>query len=424
MAFCCFSSPFHVPSAAFLVPLLVSLAQGLSLLAFPITYPTIDDSLRGNKLFMKHAAKRNTQQGQKQRRQNRQQGQHIQQVPMLLCCEVLQGIKEFAEQELLRRFRERITFLEHENSDTIYLLYTGNLRDILEVRTIVAVYLVQQFRISRPRALLGHENFQTLIMEIQAVLALHPPHTFSSLRMSAAGENSRVFQALRDQISEATQLPYDADNGDLLLRIRPALRALGIWEVLIRLTPRPLSARAWRTYNMKGALNATVAAAMVEMTNPRPTDRFLNMMCGSGTLLVERLAYGPASVVVGIDIEVDALRGTLKNTQRGDMSQHVLLLAMDATNLPFLEHSFNVICADLPWGQLVGTHERNSDLYPRFLRESARVATPSARLIVLTHEIALFERVLQECSDVWELERVVKVFQGGLHPRIYELRRI
>lgn len=126
---------------------------------------------------------------------------------------------------------------------------------------------------------------------------------------------------------------------------------------------------------------------------------------------------------VGVDIEVDALRGTLKNTEQGDISRHVLLLATDATHLPFLENSFNVICADLPRGQLVGTHEQNSDMYPRFLQEAARVAMQSAKLIVLTHEITLFERVLQDFSDVWKVEEAIKVFQGGLHPRIYVLRR-
>jgi len=369
---------------------------------------------------MKHVTKRSKQYQQQAREQR---GQNKQQTRVLLCCEVLQGLKPFAELELRRHFRERITLVENDNPEAIYLLFTGNLRDMLKVRTLVAVYLVQQFPVARPRALLGHQNFQALIAEIQTALALHPPHTFTSFRISAAGENSTVFHTLREQISEAIQLPYDAENGDVLLRIRPASPAPDEWEVLVRLTPRPLSARAWRTYNMQGALNATIAATMITLSRPAPTDRFLNMMCGSGTLIIERLAYGPAAVVVGVDIEVDALRGTLKNTEQGDISRHVLLLATNATQLPFLESSFNVICADLPWGQLVGTHEQNSDLYPRFLQEAARVAMPSAKLVVLTHEITLFERVLQNFSKVWKIEEVVKVFQGGLHPRIYLLRR-
>src|SRR6266566_3742806 len=80
------------------------------------------------------------------------------------------------------------------------------------------------------------------------------------------------------------------------------------------------------------------------------------------------------------------------------------------------------ICADLPWGQLVGSHQHNAALYPRVLAEAARVATPRARLVLLTHEIKLFESILQDCTE-WTLQDVVKIYQGGLHPRIYLFQR-
>ncbi len=59
---------------------------------------------------------------------------------------------------------------------------------------------------------------------------------------------------------------------------------------------------------------------------------------------------------------------------------------MDATALQFPANTFNAICTDLPWGQLVGSHQHNADLYPRVLAEAARVAAPRARLVLLTHE--------------------------------------
>ena len=69
----------------------------------------------------------------------------------------------------------------------------------------------------------------------------------------------------------------------------------------MRLSPRPLTARAWRVCNLPGALNAVVAHAMVALSAPNPADRYLNLACGSGTLLVERLALGPARLAVGCD---------------------------------------------------------------------------------------------------------------------------
>ena len=204
----------------------------------------------------------------------------------------------------------------------------------------------------------------------------------------------------------------------MLLRIRPSSLEASGWELLTRISPRPLSVRPWRVHNMDGALNATIAAVMIEMTSPRPNDRFFNLMCGSGTLLIERLLRCPARAAIGCDIDAAALASAKENLRASKLSSPVELLEMDATALQFPANTFNAICADLPWGQLVGSHQHNADLYPQVLAEAARVATPRARLVLLTHEIKLFENVLQDCTE-WTLQDVVKIFQGGLHPRIY-----
>ncbi len=297
------------------------------------------------------------------------------------------------------------------------------MRDLFVLRTIVAIYLVQQYAIPRPRALLGHEHYHRLLQAITDVRSLHPQHTFAGLRISAAGSDSSVFTMLAEQLSRDTGLLYDEQNGDLLLRVRPSTLPNDGWEALIRLTPRPLATRSWRVYNMPGALNATIAAAMIEMTQPRPTDRFLNMMCGSGTLLVERLHRCPVTYAVGCDIDVDTRSGARLNLEQGNVAHKTLLCSSDATHLPFIADSFDAICVDLPWGQLVGSRADNTDLYPATLAEAARLATHYAHFVLLTHEIALFERILPSFADVWEVRDVIRVLQGGLHPRIYVMRR-
>ena len=343
----------------------------------------------------------------------------------IICCEVLEGIKPFALQEIQKSLGQHASLLSQQQDDpeSIFLRYNGAIPALLRLRTVVAAYLVAYFPIARPRALLGHQNYQQLLEQIRSVQALYPKGTFSGFRISAAGENSTVFSTLYEKLSEDIQLPYNPDEGDLLLRIRPSSLQDDGWEVMIRLSPRPLSTRAWRVHNMKGALNATIAAAMIDMSQPQLSDRFLNMMCGSGTLLIERVIQGPAAVVVGVDTNVEALRGALKNTLVERSGQRILLLNTDATRTPFLEETFDVICADLPWGQLVGSHEKNNALYPQFFDEVTRLAAPSARLIVLTHEINLFEHVFKDYKKYWTLHESIQVFQGGLHPRTYVLQR-
>jgi tRNA (guanine6-N2)-methyltransferase len=54
---------------------------------------------------------------------------------------------------------------------------------------------------------------------------------------------------------------------------------------------------------------------------------------------------------------------------------------------------------------------------------AARLAEPSGVFVLLTHEITLLESLLPTFATVWKLQQTVKILQGGLHPRIYLLRR-
>jgi tRNA (guanine6-N2)-methyltransferase len=175
--------------------------------------------------------------------------------------------------------------------------------------------------------------------------------------------------------------------------------------------------------NMPGSLNATLAHCMMRLTDPTAEDRVLNLACGSGTLLVERLALAPALLAIGCDMNPAALECAQRNLQAAGYDRHVRLERWDAGQLPLEDGSVNVICADLPFGQLVGSHGENEVLYPRLLAEAARVAAPGAHMVLLTHEVRLLERVAEHYSDLWGVEEIVRVRSGGMTPRIYLFRR-
>ena len=340
-----------------------------------------------------------------------------------LCeAEVVTGLKPYAEDEL-RRVRG-VSIRPKARREEIPFGYDGDLAALLSLNLTAAVYLVQHYAIPRPQALLGHQHFTALLKQINTVRSLQPGGTFKTFRIAAAGSDSSVFQRIRDEISQATGLIFHADEADMLLRIRKADIHADGWEALVRLSPRPLSARDWRVCDMEGALNATIASAMIEMTQPRPDDSVFNPMCGSGTLLIERLRRAPAEVIGGCDTDPVALRCAGDNLLAAGYSAQVDLLEMDAAHLQLPDACMNVIMADLPWGQLVGSHEANIALYPQVLAEAARVAQPGARGVFITHEIALMERTLQDLAQQWRTVSELRVFQGGLHPRIYLLERL
>ncbi len=327
-------------------------------------------------------------------------------------AEVLPGLEPIATAELAKLAGVGGV---KPSSGAVGFCSAGPLAALARLCTVVAVYRVLAFAVPRPKALLGDEHFRKLVAAITEVRrASGTP--FRSFRLSAAGKASRVYQRLAADLSEATGLAYDPDEGDLLMRVRKGEEG---WEVLLRLTPRPLSARRWRVCNRAGGLNATFAAAVWQLLS-HPGERVLNAMCGSGTLLIERPRRG--GYLLGVDIDPEALACARENLQAAGLGNEVALLQADAAALPFSAGSFDVAVADLPWGDAVGSHQANAVLYPAFLAEMARLLAPGGELAVITHEVRLFERLLA-AAPAWQVKRQLKVFHGGHYPRLYLLRR-
>ena len=346
-------------------------------------------------------------------------------------AEVIPSLEGFARAELTARLGKRLLWLPAARDDVLRFRYGGDPAPLLRLRAVVAVFLSQTFPVPRPRALLGHQHFTTLLGLIEQVRGRHPPGTFHTLRISAAGEESSVLQRLREALEAPTGLvpTTAAEEADLLLRLRRAPGPEDGWEVLARLTPRPLTARAWRVCNMPGALNAVIAHAMAQLSAPAPTDRYLNLACGSGTLLVERLALGSAALALGVDHDPAALACARANLTAARRERHVRLIQGDVRALPLPDAAVDVLTSDLPFGQMIGSHAENERLYPALLREATRVAAPGARLVLITHEIRLLERLLAaaDLQEAWTTEQILRVKlpfkSGGLNPRIYLLRR-
>ena len=227
--------------------------------------------------------------------------------------ELITGLERFVDDELadtLGRRAYRLTGYPKEGRMSIR--YSGPAERLMDLRTAVAVHLVERFDVPRPKALLGHRHFTKLIAAIKSVIDLHPPETFKTFRVSAAGSESTTMRRLRSEIAAAIDLDEQTDDAHLLLSLRRSTSG-GRWEFLVRLTPMPLSARPWRVCNRPDALNATAAHAMVTLPGHSQHDRFLNLGCGSGTLLIERSAAGPAASVTGLDIDPEAIMCTERN---------------------------------------------------------------------------------------------------------------
>lgn len=335
-------------------------------------------------------------------------------------AECAAGLQEVAAQEIKNLVKPQGSVVASTN-DSVTFTYNGMWQDLLGLRSVIAVYALQRFLIPRPRALLGHEHFTRLAGQVSSIIAGNKQ--FQSLHISAAGSGSSVMTRIKDQLANTVGLAIGDNEGDMWIRVRPTPSGHGSWDVLTRLTPRPLATRDYRICNMQGALNAAVAYAMAQLTSPTQDDVFLNIACGSGTILIERAMMQSANRVIGIDIDRDAIACARENITSAGYLDSIELVQSDARYLDLDDSSVDALCTDLPFGQLVGTHEENTTLYPALLTEAARVAKRGAKFTVLTHEIKLMQQVLRQQTD-WYLDQEMKITLSGLHPRLYVLERL
>jgi tRNA (guanine6-N2)-methyltransferase len=336
----------------------------------------------------------------------------------------LPGLDQVVSGEL----QDRLPGLEqlravHGRSDSLVAEYRGNWRRLLELRTVVAPFVVLTFPVPRPRSLTSSEYFPAILAAFEQVQRANgePAETF---RIDAAGADSAGFRQLAAHIEESTGLPEVAEHGDLLLRFRRAADGAG-WDVLIRISFHSLSSRSWRVRNLPGAANATIAAAMARMMSPTSGDRVANLMAGSGTLLIERLLLTPARSAMAVDVDDKALEMCAENLDAAGLRGRARLVHCDIADEEWARGGpFDVIMADPPWGTLMGEHESNAALHSMLLQRAHAAAAAGARLAVLTHEIRVMENCLRQAADLWSQREVVRVFQKGHNPRIYLLEKL
>ena len=346
-------------------------------------------------------------------------GRHINATPEFE-AEVIPGLEAFAHDELLNRFGTKATQIRSGRAGFLRFRFSGSPLELRALRSVVAVYQIHQFAIPRPKALLGHQYFARLTMILSGATRLfaQPART---LGIGAAGSESSVMRRLHNELAGALRLDVAAvDKGELFIRIMPDRRAGG-WEVLVRTTRRPLSAREYRRENMPGSLNATVAYVMTKV-GPLPRgSAAINLCSGASTIAIEHALARSADLLLALDSSDTALETGRRNARASGVEGRICHLLADGTTAPLASGSADRLYADMPFGHLIGSHDENKRLYPAILREAARLARPNAAFIVLTQEVRLMRRSLD--TSLWRADREIRINLRGLYPRLFVLRR-
>lgn len=334
-------------------------------------------------------------------------------------AEVVIGLEDIAIDELRTISDINTNSVRVTRDGFIRFTYEGLENRLLKLRSVIAIYAIYHFDIPRPKSILGHQNFTYLsnVLNQRIEKWKTKPNTFG---IGAAGSDSTVFQRIKHEISDAIGLDIaDDDKGELFIRFVPARDKSG-WEILIRLTSHPLSARHWRHINIPGALNATVAFAMTQFANTESTHQILNLCSGTATILIEQAHKPFDNPLLALDNDIDMLKSAFINIEASS-KDNIRQLLGEAQQTPFQPNTFDMLYADLPFGHHIGSHNENEWLYPAILSESERIAKQSATFVMITHEITLFEQSLQTSS--WSITHSRQINLSGLHPTIFVLER-
>jgi 23S rRNA G2445 N2-methylase RlmL len=187
-----------------------------------------------------------------------------------------------------------------------------------------------------------------------------------------------------------------------------------------RLSDAALRQRTYRRVSLPASLKPTVARAMVLVSDPRADDIFLDPMCGSGTILIERAVTARYRLLLGGDIDPDAVRATMQNI--GPRYKPIELQVWDARDLPLEDGSVSVIVTNMPFGRQIGTVEDNRKLYPALLDEWTRILKSEGRMALLTSERSLLRRALGEHREL-TLEREIPLLVRGFPAAIHVIRK-
>jgi len=281
--------------------------------------------------------------------------------------------------------------------------------DLLRLRTVEDVFYVIE---RLPKVEWGREGLtqiyeamarnRTLEAGVEMLRWLRPhekksPSTFRVITRMAGSKQPYRRMDLEQAVSEGLRkrVPHGKwravrEGGDI-----------EIWANLVgfdfvcglRLSDETMRHREYKAAHIEASLRPSVAASMAWLAEPQPNDVFLDPLCGAGTVLIERALFGRHQMLLGGDLDNDALRAAVDNF--GPRHKPRQLFRWDARHLPLAAQSVTKIATNLPFGVKIGSHAENPILYADFFREAERVLVPSGRVVVLSSEVDLIKATLR-----------------------------
>ena len=160
---------------------------------------------------------------------------------------------------------------------------------------------------------------------------------------------------------------------------------------------------------------------MILLTEPGENDTFLDPMCGSGTLLAERMLAGGYGQVLGGDSDARAVEAARQNL--AGLGKGWRVARWDAKRLPLETASVDAVATNPPFGKQIGSRQEIEQLYPAFIAEVARVLKSGGRVVILSSQYELIKEAVRGQPEL-QIVRGYSVAVLGEWGRIYLLGKV
>lgn len=174
----------------------------------------------------------------------------------------------------------------------------------------------------------------------------------------------------------------------------------------------------WRKGTLPASMHPALASVLTRYAlsfgkEARPT--VLDPFCGSGSLLFSAEAQRDCRELLGVDISGTAVRIARENAEAGKSKARFVcrdILRFEA------KRGADLVVSNLPFGNRVGSHKTNEQLYARFVKRLPHFLRENGTAVLYTTEGKLLERLLKNTPALRPVE-TKRTAAGGLAPWIF-----
>ncbi|AEF95679.1 tRNA (guanine(6)-N2)-methyltransferase [Methanotorris igneus] len=277
-------------------------------------------------------------------------------------------------------------------------------------------------------------------------------HDFTSIDVGRVAGQA-VIDAYKN--AKGVRLKVNLDNPDVIIRVDVIFNELIIG--IDTTGDEGLHRRGYRAYNHPAHLNASIASALVKLSNWKDDEILLDPMCGSGTILVEAAMikrnippgkfrddfafikiFGREALdeiksqivenkkmlkLYGVEKFKKHISGAVKNAENVGVVDTIKFIEGDATELEkidYLKDGVDVVITNPPYGIRIGGKKMVRNLYNNFLNSLKKITHDDSRIIIITAE----DKILRNAAinNNYKIKEEFRVMYGGLDTVVFVLK--